>query len=94
MYTIKAKVEFSGVAWGLHFINGVAETDNEFLANKLQRKGYEVTKKEELKNEPSKFDGMDVEQLKAYAAEHNIDIGKSTSVDGIIKKITEAEKAE
>ncbi|MDF2907962.1 MAG: Uncharacterized protein K0R34_3283 [Herbinix sp.] len=92
MYIIKANVEFSGVAWGLHFINGVAETDNEFLANKLQRKGYEVAEKVELAKEPSKFDGMDVEQLKAYAANSGIDIGKSTSIDGIIKKITEAEK--
>lgn len=39
-----------------------------------------------------KFEGMDVEQLKAYAAEHNIDIGNSSSVNGILKKITEAEK--
>ena len=43
MYKIKAKVEFSGDAWGLHFINGVAETDNKVLASKLQKKGYEVT---------------------------------------------------
>lgn len=43
MYKIKAKVEFSGAAWGLHFINGEAETDNKFLANKLQKKGYQVT---------------------------------------------------
>lgn len=37
--------------------------------------------------------GMDVEQLKAYAAEHNIDIGQSTSQDGILKKIRSAQKA-
>ena len=43
MYKIKTKVEFSGIAWGLHFINGVAETDNKYLAYKLQSKGYEVT---------------------------------------------------
>ncbi len=36
---------------------------------------------------------MDVEQLKAYAAEHNIDIGQSTSQDGILKKIRAAQKA-
>lgn len=43
MYKIKAKAEFSGVAWGLQFVNGVAETDNKILAKKLQKKGYEVT---------------------------------------------------
>lgn len=35
---------------------------------------------------------LNAEQLKAYAVEHNIDIGKSTSTDGILKKITDAEK--
>jgi hypothetical protein len=39
-----------------------------------------------------KFAGMDAEALKAYAAEKEIDIGNATSVNGIIKKITEAEK--
>jgi hypothetical protein len=36
---------------------------------------------------------MDVEQLKAYAAEHNIDLGQATSLDGILKKIRAALKA-
>ena len=35
---------------------------------------------------------LDAEQLKAYAAEHDIDIGQSSSVKGIIKKIKEAEE--
>lgn len=43
--------------------------------------------------EPSKFEGMDVEQLKAYAEEHGIEIGNSSSVNGITKKIVDAEKA-
>ena len=91
MYKIKANAEFSGTAWGLRFINGVAETENKFLANKLQRKGYKVITEEKP---ISKFDGMDVEQLKAYALEKNIDIGNATSVSGILKKIAEVEKAE
>ena len=88
MYTIKAKVEFSGVAWGLRFINGVAETDHQFLANKLQKKGYEVSKKEAV--DP---DTAEIERLKAYAKEHGIDIGNASSVNGIAKKIADAEKA-
>lgn len=88
MYKIKAKVEFSGVAWGLHFINGIAETDNEYLAKKLEKKGYEVTKKEVV--DP---DIAEIERLKAYAEEHGIDIGNSSSVNGITKKIADAEKA-
>jgi hypothetical protein len=50
-----------------------------------------ILKPEPIK-EPSKFDGMDVEQLKVYAGENGIDIGNANSVNGIIKKITEAEK--
>lgn len=36
---------------------------------------------------------MNVDQLKAYAEEHKIDIGNSTSLNGILKKITDAENA-
>jgi hypothetical protein len=36
---------------------------------------------------------MDVDQLKQYAADHEIEIGRSSSVDGILKKIQEAEAA-
>lgn len=42
--------------------------------------------------EPSKFDGMGVDELKAYAAENSIDIGSAGSVKGITKKILDAEK--
>lgn len=37
---------------------------------------------------------MTKEELTAYAAENNIDIGNATTKDGIIKKIQEAQKAE
>jgi len=40
------------------------------------------------------FEGMTIDELKAYAAERNIDIGKATTEEGIIKKIEEAQKAE
>lgn len=46
----------------------------------------------EVSKEPSKFDGMEIGQLKAYAEEQGIDIGNSSSVNGILKKIKEAEK--
>jgi len=39
------------------------------------------------------LEDMSVEDLKAYAADHGIDIGKSSSQDGILKKIKEAEEA-
>jgi hypothetical protein len=37
--------------------------------------------------------GMDVEQLKAYAEAHTIDLGQATSQDGILKKIRSVQKA-
>ena len=40
------------------------------------------------------FEGMSVDELKVYAEQHNIDIGKATTEEGIIKKIEEAQKAE
>lgn len=40
------------------------------------------------------FEGMTVDELKAYAKERGIDIGKSSSEASIIKKIQDAQKAE
>jgi len=40
------------------------------------------------------FEGMSLEELKLYAEQHNVDIGKATTEEGIIKKIEEAQKAE
>ncbi len=37
------------------------------------------------------LNGMDVEKLKAYAAENGIDIGNASSAKGIINKIIKAE---
>ncbi|MEK4425873.1 hypothetical protein [Solibacillus sp. FSL K6-1523] len=42
----------------------------------------------------SPFEGMSMDELKNYAAERNIDIGKATTEEGIIKKIEEAQKTE
>lgn len=37
---------------------------------------------------------MDIDQLRAHAEQHGIDLGKATSRDGILEKIKEAEAAE
>lgn len=42
-FTIRAPVAFTGSGWGLAFVEGVAQTDDEYLAHKLEGKGYEVT---------------------------------------------------
>lgn len=41
-YKITAPVPVTGPGWGLAFVEGVAETDNEALAKKLAGKGYTV----------------------------------------------------
>lgn len=48
----------------------------------------------EMKKEDNPFDGMSIDELKAYAADQNIDLGKASTEEGIIKKIEEAQKTE
>ena len=86
--------QYNGISASVAFANGVGETDNPTLLEWFKSHGYTVEEEEtkEPTKEPTKFDGMDAEQLKAYATEHNINIGNSTSVNGILKKITDAEK--
>lgn len=92
--------KYSGVSATVHFINGIGETDDEHLIKWFKSKGYKVEDAEETQKDedPSKtenpFEGKTLEELKAFAEEHNIDIGKATTEEGIIKKIEEAQKAE
>lgn len=61
-------------------------------ATAFQRHRRERAKKREIINlEPKNLDELSAEELKAYAAQNGIDIGKSTSVDGILKKIKAAQ---
>lgn len=51
-----------------------------------------VAERDELKAQLEKVKGdkfsvMEIEELKEYATEHNIDLGNATSREGIIKKI-------
>lgn len=48
----------------------------------------------EVEETKSEFDGKSIDELKAYAAEQNIDLGKASTEEGIIKKIEEAQKTE
>ncbi|MFR2889220.1 MAG: hypothetical protein ACLTDM_13605 [Clostridium butyricum] len=45
-------------------------------------------------NKDKTLDQMEVEELKAYAEERGIDIGKATSQSGILEKIKETESPE
>lgn len=89
--------QYNGISASVAFAKGIGETDNPILLAWFKDHGYEVEKLQKDDNqdppkEPGRFDGMDVEQLKVYAADHNIEIGNSSSVNGILKKIADAEK--
>ena len=90
--------QYDGISASVAFTRGVGESENPALLDWFKSHGYTVEEPQEEKKqdpptkEPGKLDGMDAEQLKAYAAEHNIEIGNSTSVNGILKKIMDAEK--
>ena len=42
-YTITTGNNFTGKAYGLTFVGGCAETEDDFLAARLRSKGYSVT---------------------------------------------------
>lgn len=56
--------------YGLHFDKGEALCDNEYIINKLQKKGVKV---EIIKEEKTIYE-MTVAELKEYATEKNITI--------------------
>ena len=53
-------------------------------------KGYKVEGESDAKS----LDKMKVDELKAYAAEHNIDLGDAANKADILKTIQEAEAKE
>ncbi len=81
--------QYSGVSATVTFVNGVGETDKPHLIDWFKSKGYKV--EEPADGEGSELEDMDVDELKAYAEEKGIDIGKATSQKGILEKILEAE---
>lgn len=78
--------DYTGISAGVHFSQGVGECTNPYLLAWFKSKGYTVEEIEvELKN-------MSIKELKAYAEEKKINLGKATSQEGILKKILEAER--
>lgn len=69
------------------FVNGVIETNDEALVSKLEALGHTVEGKADAKP----LDKMKVDELKAYAEEHNISLPDGAKKDEILKAIQEAE---
>ena len=69
------------------FSRGVFETEDESIANRLRELGYTIEHIEVDGNNENPLENMGLEELKEYALKNNIDIGNSTSLEGILKKI-------
>lgn len=94
MFTVKKKAKTPNMVWDAannrplcKFVKGVFETNDKAVAEKLKGMGYEVTGEADAKP----IEDMKVDELKAYAAENNIDLGEATKKADILKIIQEAE---
>jgi hypothetical protein len=83
--------KYNGVSASVNFTNGVGETDDRHLIKWFKSHGYKVENNEKI--EPSiEIDKMTADELIKFAKNNEIDIGKATSKDGILKKIEESKE--
>lgn len=80
--------DFTGIdAGGVAFANGSATVEDARMASWFrEHDGYDVEKVEE----ENPLERMKVDELKAYAAEKNIDLEDAAKKDEIIEKIKAA----
>ena len=97
MFKVTKKPKTPNIIWDAssnrplcRFVKGVFETNDEALASKLKDLGHTVVGEADAKP----IDEMKVDELKAYAAEHNIDLGEAKNKADILKTIQEAEAKE
>lgn len=97
MFRVTKKPKTPNILWDASsnrplckFVKGVFETNDEALASKLKDLGHTVEGEADVKP----IDEMKVDELKAYAAEHNIDLGEVKNKADILKTIQEAEAKE
>lgn len=95
MFTVKKKAKTPNIIWDeknkkplCKFKDGVFKTNDTALAEKLKAMGHDVSGEPDAKI----LDKMKLEELKAYAAERNIDLGDAANRADILKAIKEAEK--
>lgn len=94
MFRVEKKPKTPNMIWDAannrplcKFVKGVFETNDEALAFSLKAMGYKVEGEADVKP----IDKMNVDELKAYAAEYKIDLGEATKKADILKIIQEAE---
>lgn len=87
--------DYTGISATVDFTQGVGECADPHLLDWFKSKGYTVEEFEKLDNSGDlDLENMTVDELKAYAEEKGIDLGKATSQKGILEKILEAEQAD
>lgn len=94
MATIKTPVEkFSGIVAGVHFADGVGETDDDNAIAYFERQGYGVDRPAEKPDEQTPADSLSkltVTKLKKYAEDKGIDLGEASSKAEILVAIEKA----
>ena len=97
MFKVTKKAKTPNILWDTSnnrplckFVNGAFETNDEALAEKLKALGHTVEGEADAKP----LDKMKVDELKAYAAERNIDLPEGANKADILKAIQEAEAKE
>lgn len=88
---------YTGISASVAFCNGEGKADNPHLIEWFRKNGYKVVEDtvelgSEVDEDNSQLKNMNEDELKLYAEEKGIDLGKATSKEGILTKIKEAEK--
>lgn len=83
MFKISTKAKHGGLWDGKHVVKEL-ETDDAAMAERFRAQGCRVDEVE------IPLDKMNVQQLKKYAKEHDIDIGEASTKDAILAAIEAA----
>jgi len=97
MFKVTKKPKTPNIIWDASnncllakFVNGVIETNDKTLAAKMKDLGHTVEGEADAKS----LDKMKIDELRAYAAEHNIELVEGAQKNEILKAIQEAEARE
>ena len=83
--------DYTGVSATVEFTRGVGECADPYLLSWFEEHGYRV---EPESGESVNIDEMTVNQLKAYAAERGIELGKAKTKADILAAIEAADPEE
>lgn len=81
--------QYNGLSASVPFTNGIGETDKPHLIEWFREHGYTV--EDEQQGGEGGISDMTVKELKAYAAEKNIDLGEAKTKADIVAAIEAAE---